>query len=102
MAIRGGEHRDTAHAADMLQERGVLALAFEQAITAGDLEIIEDYREYDPGDPTLRPCSLIRGVLAGRVFHPVITYPPVPLVITRYWPDSEPHRWDAEFRRRLR
>jgi len=101
-AIWEGEHRYTAHATDMLQERGVLALGFEQAMMVGDLEIIEDYREYDPDDPTSRPCSLVRGMLTGRVFHTVITYPPTPLVITFYWPDTEPQRWDTGFRRRLR
>ena len=40
------------------------------------------------------PCSLVRGIVEGRWIHVKCSYPPNPVVvITAYWPDTEPDEW---------
>ena len=62
-----------------------------------DPQIIEENE-----DEGRRSC-LIWGIIAdGRVGHVLFSYPPVPVVVTAYWPDTEPTEWDDNYRRRAR
>ena len=102
MAFRAGEHRYRRHALTQMPTRGPAIADFERAMAYGDIEVVEDYPEYDPVDREHRPCMLIIGWVDGIAFHTVVTYPPHPLVITVYPPQSEPNEWTSDFRRRRR
>lgn len=44
---------------------------------------------------------LIWGIMDdGRVAHLLCSAPPDPLVITTYWPDTDPGEWEADFKTR--
>ncbi len=97
-AVREGDVEYGDHMLDQISLRGVSRRTIEAALNEGDPEIIEDY----PADPR-GACCLVRCITSGgRVLHLVVSYPPSPVLITAWWPDEEPHRWDAAFRRRLR
>jgi hypothetical protein len=45
---------------------------------------------------------LIWGILTdGRVGHIVCSCPPSAIVVTAYWPDTEPEEWTDNYRRRI-
>jgi hypothetical protein len=102
MAFRAGEHSYRRHALRQMSTRGPTIADYERAIAYGDIEVVGDYPEYDPGDPEYRPCMLIIGWVGDVAFHIVVTYPPYPLVITVYPPQLEPDEWTPDFRRRRR
>ena len=96
IAVREGEHDFADHALDQMRIRQISVATLETALCDGDPEVIEDY----PDDPRGTSC-LVRCIAAtGRVLHVHVTYPPYPRIVTAYWPDSQPEKWDAGFRRR--
>jgi hypothetical protein len=67
------------------------------AVCDDDPIVIEHY----PHDPRGASC-LIRGMAGSRALHVCYAYDPdAPVVITSYWPDTQSHLWDNEFRRRV-
>lgn len=52
--------------------------------------VIEPY----PNDPRGKSCLIWGTIANGRIGHIVCGYPPNSLVITTYWPDSDPQRWE--------
>ena len=62
--------------------------------------IIEHY-EARPHPLTGRGSCLILGIVNGRAAHVNCSYPPDPVVITTYWPDTEPDEWADGFSRRV-
>lgn len=62
-------------------------------------EVIEENR---PVHEATRPSSLIWGIMEnGRIGHIKCSHPPYPVLITAYWPDTEPDEWaDDTYRRR--
>ena len=64
-----------------------------------DAQIIEPY----PGDFPSRSCLIWGRIESGRVGHVVCNYPPGRWVITTYWPELEPWKWqDQEYKIRIR
>ncbi len=62
-----------------------------------DPQVIEPYPDDFP-----RPSCLVWGIIRERVGHIVIAWPPNPLVVTAYWPDTEPDEWtDDSYKRRV-
>jgi hypothetical protein len=60
-----------------------------------DAEIIERY-----ANGRGRSC-LIWGIMQnGRVGHVQCSYPPGAVVVTAYWPDTEPEEWADNYKRR--
>jgi len=58
--------------------------------------------ENEPTYPGGSQSSLIWGILQdGRVGHVLCSHPPDPVVITAYWPDTEPGEWVDNYRRRV-
>src|SRR5215216_745312 len=102
MAFRSGEHRFREHALSQMATPGPALADFERSMAYGDIDVIEDYPEYGPAEPTYRPSMLIVGWLDGEAFHTVAIYPPNPLVITVYPPQREPEEWTPDFRPRRR
>lgn len=102
MEFRAGTERYRQHALDQMAARGPLLADYEQAMASGDLEVIEDYQVYDPAAPEYPPSMLVIGWIGGVAFHTVVTYPPQPIVITVYPPQTEPDKWTPDYRRRRR
>jgi len=60
-----------------------------------------EVRESDT-DGRGRNC-LIWGIMAdGRVGHVLCSHPPNPVVVTAYWPDTEPEEWTDNYKQRIR
>ena len=96
-AIREGGVGYTEHALTQMKERGIGRPPLEGALAGEDTAVIEDYPDDRRGASSLVLCWI-----SGRALHVQVSYPPRPVVITTYWPDAQPERWDAGFRRRLR
>ena len=63
----------------------------------------DDPRIIEENEDEGRRSCLIWGILAnGRVGHVLVSYPPSPVVVTAYWPDTEPTEWDDNYRQRAR
>ena len=61
-------------------------------------EIEENGPRYEQGSSS----SLVWGILRdGRVAHVLCSHPPDPVIITSYWPDTEPEEWADNYRRRV-
>lgn len=61
-------------------------------------EIEETEAVYEDASNT----ALIWGILEyGRVGHLLCSHPPDPVVITAYWPDTEPDEWVDNYKRRV-
>ena len=70
------------------------------ALCDDDPSELEEYEaKYEDGSKS----SLIWGILHdGRVAHILCSWPPDPVVVTAYWPDTEPDEWaDTEYRTRV-
>lgn len=65
------------------------------AFCTDDPEVIEDHPVSHYG-----PECLIASVVGGRDIHVQCSYPPGVVVITAYWPDTEPDEWTNDYRRR--
>lgn len=83
------------HAMDEMLHRRITRTDIEDALRGRDAEIIEDYRDDPRGVSCLVVCWR-----QGRALHVHISYPPRPKVITVYWPDSQPWKWETGYRRR--
>ena len=53
-------------------------------------KVIEPY----PNGPRGKCCLIWGTVAGGRIGHIVCSYPPNSLVITTYWPDLDPEKWE--------
>tara|TARA_B100000315_G_C14358542_1_gene487371 strand:- start:179 stop:505 length:327 start_codon:yes stop_codon:yes gene_type:complete len=61
-----------------------------------DPQVIEPNRNDDRG-----PSFLVWGIIDSRAGHILLSSPPEPCwVITSYWPDTEPTKWEDNFKRR--
>src|SRR6266508_3597178 len=98
MEIQDGASVLSGHAVTQMEraDRRITRRMLEAALTAGDVEQIEDY----PNDPRGASC-LVLCWFDGCALHVNLSYPPTPTIITVYWPDSEPDEWSADFRRRM-
>jgi hypothetical protein len=97
-AVAAGEHRVTYHAAvQYLEESDRPSVTqAEAAVLDPDSEVIE-WRPDNPRGPT----CLVRSAIHGRVVHVLCSYPPPACtIISFWWPDTEPEKWSADFRRR--
>jgi len=47
-----------------------------------------------------RSCLVWSIMDSGRCAHLVCSWPPNPVMITAYWPDTEPSRWVDNYKRR--
>jgi hypothetical protein len=88
--------RYSEHALRGMREHGIPRRAIFEALVQSTCEMVEDY----PTDPRGASCLMI-GWVSGRALHVVLSYPPRPIVITVYWPDSQPNEWTSDFRKRL-
>lgn len=61
-----------------------------------EADVIDNTRE----DPRGQSC-LIWGTVGGRVAHVKCSYPPNPVIVTAYWPDTRPSEWTDDYRRRV-
>lgn len=57
-----------------------------------------DVIEYNDDDR----CLIFGFSTDGRVGHAVCVHPPEAKVVTAYWPDTQPWKWSADFRSRVR
>lgn len=55
--------------------------------------------EHNAGDSDARGSScLIWGIISEeRIGHVLCSYPPNPVIITAYWPDTQPEKWTDDF-----
>ncbi len=95
-AIRAGAIGHTAHALTQMLDRAIDPGDVARALCS-DAEVIEDY----PNEGRGASCLVLCGI-SDRPVHVVVSYPPAPVVITVYWPDSQADEWDEGFRRRVR
>ncbi len=61
--------------------------------------VIEHYQAR-PNPETGRGSCLILGQVNDRPVHVNCSYPPDPVVITAYWPDTRPDEWTEDYGRR--
>lgn len=77
MAAQRGEVEYRIHALDQMrrEDRSISRAALEYALGYGDIEVVEDYAQYDAETRTeYPPCMLVMGWIDGRPFHVVVTY----------------------------
>ena len=66
-------------------------------LSEDDPQVIEPNRDDFP-----KPSCLVWAIINGRAAHILLAWPPDSFVITAYWPDTEPEKWTAGFKRRMR
>jgi hypothetical protein len=96
-AVARGDVVFALHAELQLQFRVIDPEELLSALADPAAEVTEDYAN----DVRGHRCLMITWV-AGRALHIVVSLPPDSVIITAYWPDATPHKWTADFRRRLR
>jgi hypothetical protein len=89
MELRDGVYRVSDHARRQMRrpDRQLTVAMVVAALTAGDVEVIEDYPADERGASCLVLCQL-----AGRALHVQMSYPPRPAIVTVYWSDAQRHR----------
>ncbi len=83
-AVRAGDYAFTPHAFQRAEERDVTPGEVEEALLAGNAEIIENY----PGDSRGPSCLISGWTYTQRPIHVQVCYPPLIEVITVYEPDK--------------
>jgi hypothetical protein len=93
--VQAGEARFSEHFLFDHPERGISVTQAEQVLCDAGSEVIDRRREN-----VRRASLLVLGSLSGRAVHIVVSEAPHVVIITAYWPDSEPGAWTADFRSR--
>jgi hypothetical protein len=98
VAVRSGDfylskHYERDRLIDPLRPRTTEIVV---GIGSGDTSLVEDYPNHPYG-----PAMLVRGEVNGRAIHVECSYPPRDVIIvTAYWPDTEPDEWNDDYTER--